>query len=97
VRKWLILLGFVDVEGQKHEYFREDLRCFRFGRAHFQEDLRCFAFGGREAREFVVGARGLPWIVVGMAGKGSKVVAREVSYREGKRRFRAHVRLWRFG
>jgi hypothetical protein len=46
----LILLGLVEVLGQKHAYFREDLRCFGVGGAHFQEDLRCFAFCMREGR-----------------------------------------------
>jgi hypothetical protein len=46
----LILLGLVDVWGQKHTYFREDLRCFGFEHARIQEDLRCFAFCMREGR-----------------------------------------------
>jgi hypothetical protein len=50
MRNRLILLGEMGVEGQNTAYFREELRCFCFGRAHFQEDLRCFAFLLREAR-----------------------------------------------
>jgi hypothetical protein len=46
----LILLGFVEVGGQKAAHFREELRCFCFGRAHFQEELRFFAFADRGAR-----------------------------------------------
>jgi hypothetical protein len=61
----LILLGFLEFDGQKAGYFREDLRCFCLGHARFQEDLRFFALTCRGARIFVVAKLELPRVVVG--------------------------------